>query len=322
MLASARRATQTFVGASIPRLQKDGANMMQLTLLGTGGTQPLPDRALASLAVTVQGHTLLLDCGEGTQVSLRKYGVSSYRIDAVLLTHYHGDHILGLPGLLQTLASLNRTAPLTIYGPPGQESIAAAIMALAGPLPYPVAWKIAEGTYKEAGLTVTPFPLKHRVPCCGYRLYLPRAGRFDAARAKAAGIPLEYWRVLQAGQSIGGFAPGDVLGPPRRGLTVVYATDTRPCPAVLEAARGADLLCMDSTYADDTDLPKAKLYGHATCRETGALAAEAKVRRLWLTHYSAAVTDPAPGLAAARTQYPEAAAGYDGLQLELEFDEG
>ena len=271
--------------------------MMQLTLLGTGGTQPLPDRALASLAVTVQGHTLLLDCGEGTQVSLRKYGVSSYRIDAVLLTHYHGDHILGLPGLLQTLASLNRTAPLTIYGPPGQESIAAAIMALAGPLPYPVAWKIAEGTCKEAGLTVTPFPLKHRVPCCGYRLHLPRAGRFDAARAKAAGIPLEYWRVLQAGQSIGGFAPGDVLGPPRRGLTVVYATDTRPCPAVLEAARGADLLCMDSTYADDTDLPKAKLY-------------------------SAAVTDPAPGLAAARTQYPEAAAGYDGLQLELEFDEG
>lgn len=118
------------------------------------------------------------------------------------------------------------------------------------------------------------------------------------------------------------FAPGDVLGPPRRGLTVVYATDTRPCPAVLEAARGADLLCMDSTYADDTDLPKAKLYGHATCRETGALAAEAKVRRLWLTHYSAAVTDPAPGLAAARTQYPAAAAGYDGLQLELEFDEG
>ena len=88
------------------------------------------------------------------------------------------------------------------------------------------------------------------------------------------------------------------------------------------SARGADLLCMDSTYADDTDLPKAKLYGHATCRETGALAAEAKVRRLWLTHYSAAVTDPAPGLAAARTQYPAAAAGYDGLQLELEFDEG
>ena len=149
---------------------------MQLTLLGTGGTQPLPDRALASLAVTVQGHTLLLDCGEGTQVSLRKYGVSSYRIDAVLLTHYHGDHILGLPGLLQTLASLNRTAPLTIYGPPGQESIAAAIMALAGPLPYPVAWKIAEGTCKEAGLTVTPFPSSTACPAAATGCTCPGPG--------------------------------------------------------------------------------------------------------------------------------------------------
>ena len=294
---------------------------MQITLLGTGGTQPLPDRALAALSVSVNGHTLLLDCGEGTQVSLRRYGVSAYKLDAVLLTHYHGDHILGLPGLLQTLASLNRTAPLTIYGPPGQEALAAAIRTLAGPLPYAVTWKVAEAPFAEAGLTVTPFALKHRVPCCGYRLHLPRAGRFDAARAKAAGIPLEYWRVLQSGQSIGGFVPGDVLGPPRRGLTVVYATDTRPCPALLDAARGADLLCMDSTYALDEDLPKAKLYGHATCREVGALAAQAGVRRLWLTHYSAAVTDPAIGLAEAQRAYPAAVAGTDGLQLQLEYDD-
>ena len=239
----------------------------------------------------------------------------------MLLTHYHGDHILGLPGLLQTLASLNRTAPLTIYGPPGQEGLAAAISLLAGPLPYPVAWKPAAAPFTAAGLTVTPFAIKHRVPCCGYQLHLPRAGRFDAARAKAADIPLEYWRVLQAGQSIGGFTPDDVLGPPRRGLTVVYATDTRPCPALVHAALGADLLCMDSTYADDADLPKAKLYGHSTCREVGALADEAMVRRLWLTHYSAAVTDPAPGLTAAQTRYPKAAAGVDGMRLELEFDE-
>ena len=295
--------------------------MLTVTLLGTGGTQPLPERALAALAVSVGGGTVLLDCGEGTQTALRRWGVSAYRLHTVLLTHYHGDHILGLPGLLQTLSSLGRTAPLTVVGPAGLEAVAAPMAALAGPLPFAVHWRQAGQEPFAAGpLTVTPFPLEHRVPCCGYALTLPRAGRFDPGRARAAGIPVALWSRLQAGQTVEGFTPGQVLGPPRRGLKVVYATDTRPCPAVTEAAREADLLCMDATYADDADLDKAKLYGHATCRETGALAAEAGDRRLWLTHYSAAVTDLAPGLAAAQRAYPDAVAGTDGMRLELDFD--
>lgn len=295
--------------------------MLTVTLLGTGGTQPLPERALAALAVSVGGGTVLLDCGEGTQTALRRWGVSAYRLHTVLLTHYHGDHILGLPGLLQTLSSLGRTAPLTVVGPAGLEAVAAPMAALAGPLPFAVHWRQAGQEAFAAGpLTVTPFPLEHRVPCCGYALTLPRAGRFDPGRARAAGIPVALWSRLQAGQTVEGFTPDQVLGPPRRGLKVVYATDTRPCPAVTEAAREADLLCMDATYADDADLDKAKLYGHATCRETGALAAEAGVRRLWLTHYSAAVTDLAPGLAAAQRAYPDAVAGTDGMRLELDFD--
>lgn len=295
--------------------------MLTVTLLGTGGTQPLPERALAALAVSVGGGTVLLDCGEGTQTALRRWGVSAYRLHTVLLTHYHGDHILGLPGLLQTLSSLGRTAPLMVVGPAGLEAVAAPMAALAGPLPFAVHWRQAGQEPFAAGpLTVTPFPLEHRVPCCGYALTLPRAGRFDPGRARAAGIPVALWSRLQAGQTVEGFTPGQVLGPPRRGLKVVYATDTRPCPAVTEAAREADLLCMDATYADDADLDKAKLYGHATCRETGALAAEAGVRRLWLTHYSAAVTDLAPGLAAAQRAYPDAVAGTDGMRLELDFD--
>ena len=281
--------------------------MLKVTLLGTGGTQPLPDRALAAAAVTVGGRSVLLDCGEGTQVGLRRYGVSAYRLSAVLLTHYHGDHILGLPGLLQTLGSLNRTEPLTIYGPKGIEPVAQAVTALTGPQAYPVRWQVADGPFHIDTLKITPFPLTHRVPCCGYLLALPRAGRFDPARARAAGIPMPYWKTLQRGEPVGGCTPEQVLGAPRRGLKVVYATDTRPCAALEAAAR-------------DADLPKAELYGHATCRETGALAAAANVRRLWLTHYSAAVTDPAPGLAAARTAYPAAVAGYDGLTEELEFD--
>ena len=269
--------------------------MLKVTLLGTGGTQPLPDRALAAAAVTVGGRSVLLDCGEGTQVGLRRYGVSAYRLSAVLLTHYHGDHILGLPGLLQTLGSLNRTEPLTIYGPKGIEPVAQAVTALAGGQAYPVRWQVADGPFHIDTLKITPFPLTHRVPCCGYVLALPRAGRFDPARARAAGIPMPYWKTLQRGEAVGGCTPEQVLGAPRRGLKVVYATDTRPCAALEAAARDADLLCMDATYADDVDLPKAELYGHATCRETGALAA-------------------------ARTAYPAAVAGYDGLTEELEFD--
>ena len=273
--------------------------MLKVTLLGTGGTQPLPDRALAAAAVTVAGRSVLLDCGEGTQVGLRRYGVSAYRLSAVLLTHYHGDHILGLPGLLQTLGSLNRTEPLTVYGPAGLDAVARPVMALAGAQPYPVLWREADAPFAVDALKITPFPLEHRVPCCGYALELPRAGRFDPARARAASIPVAYWKTLQKGAAAGGFTPEQVLGPPRR---------------------GADLLCMDATYADDADLPKARLYGHTTCREAGALAAAAAVRRLWLTHYSAAVTDTAPGLAAARTAYPLALAGCDGMAQELEFD--
>ena len=181
-------------------------------------------------------------------------------------------------------------------------------------------WQVEDEPFHIDTLKITPFPLTHRVPCCGYVLALPRAGRFDPARARAAGIPMPYWKMLQRGEPVGGCTPEQVLGAPRRGLKVVYATDTRPCAALEAAARDADLLCMDATYADDADLPKAELYGHATCRETGALAAAANVRRLWLTHYSAAVTDPTPGLAAARTAYPAAVAGYDGLTEELEFD--
>lgn len=297
--------------------------MLTATLLGCGGTHPLPDRALSALALTVGGSTLLLDCGEGTQTALRRHRVSLYRIDGILLTHYHGDHIFGLPGLWQTMASLGRTAPVVLAGPPGLGALVQALLQAAGPLPFALDLRelpACRGQLAVAGLEVEAFPLTHRVPCCGYACTLPRAGRFDPVRARAAGIPVAYWSRLQAGQSVGGFVPGMVLGPPRRGLKVVYATDTRPNDALFAAAAGADLLCMDSTYADDADLDKARLYGHSTCREAGALAAAAGVRRLWLTHYSAAVRDTAPGLAAARTAFAGAEAGCDGLRLVLPFD--
>lgn len=299
--------------------------MVQVTLLGSGATRPLPHRALAALWLQVGGRGLLFDCGEGTQVSAQRFGASLYRLDTLLLTHYHGDHLFGLPGLLQSMAALGRTEPVTVAGPPGLDGVLDAVLTLAGPLPF----ALCRHTFGDcrgslalpSGAVVTAFPARHRVPCCSYLYTLPRAGRFDPDKAKALGIPVALWRSLQAGQPAGGFTPDQVLGPARRGLRLLYATDTEPTAELAEQARGADLLCMDATYADDADAPKARLYGHATCAEAGALAAEAGVRRLWLTHYSAAVTDQEAGLAAARRQFPAAEAGFDGKTLTLTFDD-
>lgn len=300
--------------------------MVTATLVGCGGTQPLPNRALSALAVTAGGGSVLIDCGEGTQAACRRHGVNLFRLDAVLLTHYHGDHIFGLPGLWQTMAGMGRTQPLLMVGPPGLAKVLRAFLAVAGPLPFglqALEMERCRGSFEAGAFTVEAFPLKHRVDCCGYALTLPRAGKFDPERAKAAGVPLAFWSRLQSGENVAGYTPDMVLGPPRRGLKIVYGADTRPCPALEQAARDADLLCMDATYADDADDAKAKLYGHATCRQAGELAAKANVRRLWLTHYSAAVTetgDETPGLGAARGAFPAAEGGFDGKQLELFFD--
>ena len=296
--------------------------MIEVTMLGCGGTQPLPERALAALWLQVGGSGLLLDCGEGTQAAARRWGCSLFKLDAILLTHYHGDHIFGLPGLLQTMGALGRQAPVVVAGPPGLRSLLALVTALTGPLPFALrCQELADcaGRFEVPAGLVEAFPLRHRAACCGYAFTLPRAGRFDATRAKAAGIPLRFWRRLQNGECIGGFTPDQVLGPPRRGLKIVYATDTAPCRALRTAAADADLLVMDATYARDDDADKAKLYGHSTCRQTGRLAAEAGARRLWLTHYSGAVDDPAEGLAAAAEAFPAAEAGCDGKRLTLRF---
>ncbi len=300
--------------------------MVTVTLVGCGGTQPLPDRALSVLAVAAGGGTVLLDCGEGTQVACRRHGINLFRVDAVLLTHYHGDHIFGLPGLWQTMAAMGRTQPLLMVGPPGLADLLKSFLQVTGHLPFalqPLEMERCRGAFAAGAFTVQAFALKHRTACCGYALTLPRAGRFDPERAKQAGIPLKLWSRLQSGESVGGYTPDMVLGPPRRGLKIVYATDTRPCAALDKAAQDADLLCMDATYPDDTYAEKARLYGHSTCRQAGLTAAAAGVRRLWLTHYSAAVTqtgEDAPGLGDARQAFLAAEGGFDGKKIELFFD--
>lgn len=309
--------------------------MLTITLLGTAATMPLPDRALTVALAESGGHGLLFDCGEGTQTAARRAGANLMRLDAICLTHYHGDHIFGLPGLLQTLGCQGRTRPITLIGPPGLETVAAALNALAGPLPYPVHTCVLTDTPLALeqlapgwapGAKLVPVRTRHRVRSIGYRLELPRAGRFDPERAKALGVPVQQWKCLQRGERITlpdgtPVEPSAVLGAPRRGLSFVFSGDSAPCTALEQAAQGADLFICDATYALPEQEDQAKLYGHSTFGQSAALAARAGAKRLWLAHYSPMILEPEKQLAQAQAFFPAAECGFDGKRITLQYEE-
>ena len=310
--------------------------MLTITLLGTAATMPLPDRALTAALAECGGHALLFDCGEGTQAAAHRAGVNLMRADAICLTHYHGDHIFGLPGLLQTLGAQGRTRPLALLGPEDLPDIWAAVRALTGPLPYPVKPQVlmpgqplaldalSEGW--PAGARLVPFATKHRVKSLGYRLELPRAGKFSPEQARALGVPVQQWSMLQRGEPVtledgAVIAPGQVLGAPRKGLRFVFSGDSAPCPALEQAAQGADLLLCDATYALPEQQEQAAQWGHSTFGQSAALAAKAGVKRLWLVHYYPMITDPEQQLAQAQSIFPAAECGFDGKRITLHYEE-
>lgn len=307
--------------------------MLTVTLIGTAATMPLPERATACAAVRCNGRWLLLDCGEGTQTAARRANVSLMKVDAVCLTHYHGDHIFGLPGLLQTMGTMDRREPLTIIGPEGLQAAMQPILILAGDeLPYEVRLM----TMPQDGLVLkqlhpswseqarlTAFSTRHRVCSQGYAVTLDRAGKFQAEKAQMLGVPKSQWRRLQMGESVTVeeriITPQDVVSVPRRGLKVVYSGDTMPCPELQHAAQDADLLICEATYPTQDLADKAVRFGHSTFADAGRLAREAGARRLWLTHYSAMVGDPESYLPLAQAEYPAACCGQDGLTETLQF---
>ena len=306
--------------------------MITVTLLGTAATMPLPDRALTAAVLECSGHSLLFDCGEGTQAAARRAGVSLMKLDGICLTHWHGDHIFGLPGLLQTLGCQGREKPLALFAPAGDAGLLEALRVLTGPLPYPLlpALLPPEGLDLTAlgwptGAALSAFPTRHRVASQGYCFTLARAGKFDPQRARALGVPLPLWGRLQKGETVSAgerlVRPEEVLGPARRGLRVIFSGDTAPCPGLEEAARGADLLLCDATYPTDDYANQAALYGHSTFPQCGALAARAGARRLWLVHYSPIIQQPEAYLGEARAAYPAAECGADGKQITLRFEE-
>ncbi len=300
--------------------------MIDLLLLGTGGMLPLPNRWLSSLLVRCDGELTLFDCGEGTQIVWRNFGWGFRRVGAICFSHTHADHIAGLPGLFHTIANARRTDPLTVFGPLGIVEVVRGLRVIAPWLPYEVrVVEVAEGSAfpLPGGMTGRVAAGDHALPVVAYRVDLPRSQPFSAARAEALAIPKRLWRSLQAGEPVrwseGAASPEDVLGPPRRGLSFGYVTDTRPVPAFPNLLQEVDLLVCEGTYGDPEDAPKARANQHMTFREAATLAAEARAGHLWITHFSPGLDEPEAFASEATDRFPATTIGFSGLQTTLSF---
>ena len=302
--------------------------MLDVCLLGSGGMMPLPYRYLTALMTRFNGSSLLIDCGEGTQVAVKEKGWSFKPIDVICFTHYHGDHISGLPGLLLTMGNADRSEPLTLIGPKGLERVVTALRVIVPELPFPIVYREIEGaeqTFEMNGYRLKAFRVNHNVLCYGYTLEIDRAGKFDAQKAKERNIPLKYWSRLQSGEEVkaeeGVFTPDMVLGPPRKGLKLTYTTDTRPTDSIRKNVPGSDLFICEGMYGEKDKAAKAKEYKHMTFYEAAELAKEAQVKEMWLTHYSPSLTRPEQYMGEVRKIFPQAKAGKDGMSAELKFED-
>ena len=303
--------------------------MIDVCLLGTGGTLPLPDRFLSSVLLRSGGNLILIDCGEGTQVSLRRLGWGLKDIGTILITHFHADHIAGLPGLLLTIGNSGRGAdePLTIFGPRNIQRVVEQLRVIAPRLPFPVQYREMLGDPDDdcpvGDLCLRSCLGDHDMMCLAFRFDLPRAPAFQPDRAKAIGLPPPMWKLLQRGQTVE-FAgrmvqPGEVLGPPRPGLSFGFLTDSRPTQKLVEFFTDVDLLICEGTYGDPADRGKAIENKHMTFAETAALGAAARARKLWLTHFTPAMPNPDFFRREAEAVFPGVIVGHEHLTTTLSF---
>lgn len=291
---------------------------------------PLPYRWLTSLMMRIGGSNILIDCGEGTQIAIKEKGWSPNPIDVICFTHYHADHISGLPGLLLSIGNSDRTDPITMIGPRGLERVVSSLRIIAPELPFDIKFLEIEGaraTFSFNGYEIDAFKVSHNVTCYGYSLRVPRIGRFDADKAKELGIPLPYWSRLQKGETItdetGSYTPDMVIGPARRGLKVTYCTDSRPVPVISEMASGADLFICEGMYGEPGMEEKAKEHKHMTFYEAAKLAksAEPSPKEMWLTHYSPSLSYPKDYEKEVRKVFRNTHVAKDGRSVSLMFED-
>ncbi|MCR5283190.1 MAG: ribonuclease Z [Lachnospiraceae bacterium] len=302
--------------------------MIDVCLLGTGGMMPLPYRYLTSLLARCNGRSILIDCGEGTQIAMKKKGLSSKPIDVMCFTHYHADHISGLPGMLLTMGNAERTEPLVMIGPKGLTRVVNALRVIAPELPFEIEFReisSSEETFDFGDFVIEAFKVNHNVTCYGYRISVNRAGKFQVDKAKALGLPVQLWNPLQKGNTVEWegkvYEPSMVMGQARKGIKVTYCTDTRPVPLIETYAKDADLFICEGMYGEEDKLQKAKEHKHMMFQEAARIARAAGPKQMWLTHFSPAMPWPNEYMDSVKQIFPDAVAGTDGMSIEIGFEE-
>lgn len=301
--------------------------MLDVCLLGTSGMMPLPGRCLTSLMTRYNGSSLLIDCGEGTQVSIRIKGWSVHGIDTICFTHFHADHISGLPGLLLSMGNSDRTEPVTLIGPKGLEKIVNNLRCIAPELPFDLKFIELEDkiqTIDINGYKITAFKVNHNVVCYGYTIDIERGGKFHVEKAMENNIPQKFWSLLQKGNEVQEngvvYTPDTVLGPPRKGIKVTYCTDSRPTQSILDNAKDSALFICEGMYGEKDKQTKAKEHKHMTFYEAAKIAATAQVGQLWLTHFSPSMAKPEMFLDDVREIFNNTIIPKDRRSVALDFD--
>lgn len=302
--------------------------MIDVALLGTGGMMPMPERFLSSMLLRINGRLILVDCGEGTQVTLKMLGWGFKAIDTICFTHYHADHISGLPGMLLTIGNSGRTEPVKLIGPPGLKKVVEGLRLIFPELPFNLEYIEIDNV--DCVIDFNDFSLKanegdHRIKCLSYRFDISRKGKFSVEKAKTLGLPVNMWSILQKGGTAeynGKIYTSDmVLGNARKGISLSFCTDTRPVDSLVNFINGSDLFVCEGMYGENEKQKKAIEYKHMLFSEAAKLAKLGNVKELWLTHLSPSMKEPELFIDNAKNIFANTKVGYDRMYTRINFEE-